>query len=500
MKKYYFALALLIFEISLLGQAPEAFKYQAIIRDNLGRAKSNVSITIKVEIIQGNINGSVVYSESNNLVTNSFGLINIDIGSQSLGDFDAIDWGRGPFFIKINVDGVEIGTTELLSVPYALYAKKSESTNEKDPIFSSSIANSINENDTTRWNAKSDFDGKYEHLSGAPSNVSEFINDAGYLTSDAKNQNITNLANPIDNKDAVNKYYVDSLRILNERDPIFSSSIANGINEKDTARWNAKSDFDGKYEHLSGTPTNVSDFINDAGYLTSIVADPINEKDAVNKKYVDSLLEIISDLQAKAGVSDVNGNFYRTIKIGNQIWMAENLRATSYINGEPLINGADTLGWRNLSSGAYCWYTLNWNIDSLKYKSYGALYNWYAVADGRNICPIGWHVPTRDEWKILELFLGNNTDAGGKLKEAGTEHWNSPNVGAVNRSGFNAIGSGYRGYTGYCHQIGNLANYWSATEVDSETAYYRELSYLTTYFLEYAYHKKDGFSVRCLKD
>ncbi len=144
-------------------------------------------------------------------------------------------------------------------------------------------------------------------------------------------------------------------------------------------------------------------------------------------------------------LTDIDGNVYRTIKIGNQWWLAENLKVTHYRNGNPIIkliaDEPNWSSWASMLNGACCAYEYN---DSLA-NIYGYLYNWFAVADPRKISPEGWHVPNDDEWNSLIKFLGGESVAGGKLKEAGTSHWLSPNNGATNESGFTAFPGGERG-------------------------------------------------------
>ena len=200
-------------------------------------------------------------------------------------------------------------------------------------------------------------------------------------------------------------------------------------------------------------------------------------------------------------VTDIDGNVYQTIIIGEQEWMMENLKVTHYRDGTAIPTGHSNSDWSNLSTGAYAVY----NDDESNADTYGYLYNWYAVDDSRNIAPEGWHVPTDDEWQILVDYLGGSSVAGGKMKETGTEHWNSPNTGATNESGFTALPGGYRG-SGYYGGMGNYGGYfWSSTGYDSGYAWYRELSYDSSevgrsYYYYYYGSKRDGFSVRCVRD
>jgi len=195
-------------------------------------------------------------------------------------------------------------------------------------------------------------------------------------------------------------------------------------------------------------------------------------------------------------VTDIDGNVYQTVKIGDQWWMAENLKVTHYRNGAtiPLVTSSDD--WYNLLTGARCAY----DNDQSKVATYGYLYNWYAVNDSRNIAPARWHVPTDAEWSTLVTYLGGANVAGGKMKEIGTTNWHSPNTGATNESGFAALPGGYRPSTGYFDALGNLAYFWSSTEISSLYAWSRRLYYDNAYVDRYSDSKQDGFSVRLVKD
>jgi uncharacterized protein (TIGR02145 family) len=139
--------------------------------------------------------------------------------------------------------------------------------------------------------------------------------------------------------------------------------------------------------------------------------------------------------------------------------------------------------------------------DESNVATYGYLYNWYAVDDSRNIAPEGWHVPTDDEWQILVDYLGGSSVAGGKMKETGTEHWNSPNTGATNESGFSALPGGYRDYSnGDYTNMGYYGYFWSSTEYSSYRAWNRILYYDNSDVYRHSSYKQNGFSVRCVRD
>jgi uncharacterized protein (TIGR02145 family) len=196
-------------------------------------------------------------------------------------------------------------------------------------------------------------------------------------------------------------------------------------------------------------------------------------------------------------VTDIDGNVYRTVKIGDQWWMAENLKVTHYRNGDAIPNVTDNTEWPNLATGACCSY--NNAPDSA--ATWGCLYNWYAVNDTRNIVPAGWHVPTDAEWKVLVDYLGGYSDAGGKMKETGTSHWVDPNIGATNGSGLNALPGGYRNYYGgNFNDLGLYAFFWSSTEYDTGLAWYRYLDSVSSGAYQIYNNQQYGYSVRLVRD
>ena len=197
-----------------------------------------------------------------------------------------------------------------------------------------------------------------------------------------------------------------------------------------------------------------------------------------------------------AGVT-FNGYTYTSIVLGNgQEWMAENLRTTTYANGDPIPNVTDVNQWEDLTTGAWAHY----NNDSQYENPYGKLYNWYTVNDPRNVCPTGWHVPTDAEWTVLSDYLGGSAVAGGKMKSTGTQYWSSPNTDATNESGFSGLPGGDRSNGGTFHYIGRFGYWWSSTEGSTNGAWSRSLNYYSGSVDRYDYYERGGFSVRCLRD
>ncbi len=204
-------------------------------------------------------------------------------------------------------------------------------------------------------------------------------------------------------------------------------------------------------------------------------------------------------------MTDIDGNRYNTVLIGDQCWMRENLKVTHYPNGDaiPYITSEDA--WNalvgNNTDDAYSYYDNNPNGE------YGGLYNYAAAigdnwerdnAEGQGICPDGWHLPTDEEWVVLTNSLGGGVVAGGKMKEVGTAHWNAPNRGATNESGFTALPGGNRTDYGTFSSVGLFGYWWSATEFGSSYGLYRYLHFDLPDMSRDNCGKSNGFSVRCV--
>lgn len=194
-------------------------------------------------------------------------------------------------------------------------------------------------------------------------------------------------------------------------------------------------------------------------------------------------------------VTDVDGNVYNTVIIGTQLWMVENLKVTHFRNGDAIPNVTDATTWSNLTTGAYCDYA-NTPANS---NDYGKIYNFYAVSDSRNICPTGWHVPSDAEWSVLTNYYSGESIAGASLKETGYSHWQTPNIGATNVSGFTALPGGYCDYSGNFQNIGTDGYWWTSTE-NGDYDWDRSIDYNSIGVTRGSDYSKLGFSVRCLKD
>jgi uncharacterized protein (TIGR02145 family) len=216
-----------------------------------------------------------------------------------------------------------------------------------------------------------------------------------------------------------------------------------------------------------------------------------------------------SQAKPEGQVTDIDGNVYNTVKIGNQIWLKENLKVTRYNNGEPIQLVKDTNAWTKLTTPAFC----NYNNNERIAQEYGRMYNYYTVVDARKLCPSGTHVPNDKEWETLSDFLGGTLVAGGKMKEPGTRHWKSPNVMVIDtmngnfseipleESGFSALPAGRQYHNCYTF-LGEYTQIWSVTqcEYDDDLVWCRYMTFSLPHLKRFTYKKHYGLSVRCLKD
>jgi uncharacterized protein (TIGR02145 family) len=193
-------------------------------------------------------------------------------------------------------------------------------------------------------------------------------------------------------------------------------------------------------------------------------------------------------------VTDFDGNIYHTVVIGTQVWLAENLNVTHYRNGDALLNANTVNAWTTHRGGACC----DYNDVPGNGSVYGKLYDFAAVSDAKKLCPAGWHVPRNDEWVALRTYLAG--DPGGKLKEAGTTHWLSPNAGATNETGFWALPGGDRHTDGVFYDLGIYGTWWSSTPSGTGKSIYWGMNNYDTSLAGADYNPAAGFSVRCIMD
>jgi len=220
------------------------------------------------------------------------------------------------------------------------------------------------------------------------------------------------------------------------------------------------------------------------------------KKKQFNKMSAKSLVAL---LLATLLLSCSNNQKSKTVTIGDQVWMAENMNVDKFRNGDPIPHAQTDEEWQQAGENgqpAWCYY----DNDPANGKIYGKLYNWYSVSDWRGLAPEGWRVPSDEDWYKLIKIIGGEKVAGGKLKATDTTYWKSPNIGATNETGFTALPGGGRGDNGTFGTIGSYGDWWSATESSTLNAWGRDVDYDSGSVGRSNYGKGLGFSVRCLRD
>ena len=445
MKKIFTFLVAFTVSTLIYAQLPQNFSYQAIVRGANNALLSNQKVGIKISLLKGTENGQSVYSEVHTATTNANGLVSIAVGGGNLleGNFVKIDWANGPYFVKTEIDpegGTNyslVTTTQLLSVPYALYAANSQPGPKGDKG---------EKGDQGVQGIKGD---KGDQGSAGKDGVQGPKGDVGPQGPAGKDG-----AQGTPGKDGVNgkdgKVEFQNLRVSATGDTLFLTN--------------------GNFVIIPGLSAANTTTKPTSGYGPTI--------------------------------KDVDGNEYKTVYIGTQQWMGENLKTSKYSDGTPIPNVTDNTEWSNLSTGAWCHYN---NSDSIG-KIYGKLYNWYAVSPttngNKNVCPTGWHVPSDGEWTKLTDYLGGAAIAGSKLKEVGLSNWSyGPNTDANNSSLFTALAGGFRTNDGGSSvYLGQYATWWTINESNSTWAWYRSLTCNGGAVAGYDYPKIVGMSTRCLKD
>jgi len=250
---------------------------------------------------------------------------------------------------------------------------------------------------------------------------------------------------------------------------------------------------------ISGTPVSVgtAKFTIALGGKTcsfDVKVGDVNQNSGVNFTSIGTPVGVFQN-----NLTDLEGNTYKTVTIGTQTWMAENLKVSKYSDGTAIPNITDNTQWSQLSTGAWSYY----NNDVANNAKYGKLYNWYVVSKNtngnKNVCPTGWHVPTYNEWTVLTGYLGGESVAGGKMKEVGTTSWNSPNTDATNTSLFSALPGGGR-YEQGASDIGKTTGWWSSPEPNTFNVYVLGLDSNSGGVSIYMTANVYGKSVRCLRD
>lgn len=527
----------ILLSASSFAQLPQKISYQAVIRNSSNVLVANTQIGMEINIRQGIPTGTVVYTETQTPLTNSNGLVSIEIGGEA--GFNTIDWANGPYFVETKTAIAPplttytiVGTSQVLSVPYALHSETAEkitgTITEADPVFTNSQAVNITAGDIANLG----------NLSGTNTGDQDL---SGLATTTTVTSALANKVDKVSGKGLSTEDFSTA-----EKSKLLG--ISPGAEANVQADWNQTTNTSDDY--IKNKPANIDDNKNDdvtiAGNQTitgnktftgtTIVPDPVNASDAATKAYVDGLKKHIETLENAIIASgaykmqDVDGNKYSVVKIGTQIWMAENLRTTRYADGTPISLVTDDNQWSDLldSDKAYCYF----DNDISKKTIYGALYTWAAAMNGaassanipsgiQGVCPTGWHLPSNGEWVIMQNYLADNgynydgTIGGGGAKIAKSliipSNWaHSTEVGAVgnsdypeyiNKSGFSAVPGGFRYYYGESVNL-QVGTYWWGA---SESVNLEANSWCITYNASslrggWIRWKTEGFSVRCIKD
>ena len=557
MKKFYSAIAALLLTVNIWAQAPQKMSYQAVIRNVSNTLLVNQSVGIRISIIQGTIFGASVYVETHTSTTNANGLISIEIGSGDIlnGNFNTINWTNGPYFVKTETDPTGgsnytiVGTNQLLSVPYALHAKTAESIsgglNETDPLFYSSVAKSINANDTVRWNNK--LNGYTETDPSFNNSLAKNItaNDTSRWNNKLSNYTETDpsfnnsLAKSINSNDT--SRWNGKLSSYTETDPIFTNSLAKNITANDTSRWNNKlsnySETDPSFNNSLAKSINSNDTSRWNGKLSSYTeTDPtFNSSLAKNINPIDTAKWNDNHLQqfrvstlgdtlfmSRAnwviipGISAANQPTYpagsvfcasgqtQVVPVLNPItgktWMDRNLGAT-----RPATSSLDTLAygdlyqWGRRNDGHQCRNsTTTTTLSSIDQPSHGSfiLTNnspndwripqnanlWQGVNGVNNPCPIGYRLPTEAELEAERLSWVSQDAAGA---------FASPLKLTMAGRRLDSDGSiGYNGSFGW---------YWSSTIWGGTMSRY--LRFVAATGNAYVIHnnRAEAYTVRCIK-
>jgi uncharacterized protein (TIGR02145 family) len=366
---------------ALSAQVPALIPYQAVARDGAGNALVNTSLSARFSIHDITTDGAIVWQEVQALATNSVGLFSAQLGSNAA--LEGVNWAQGLKFLQVEFDMgngyVDLGTQQMMSVPYALYADE----------------------------------------------VSTRVSSSG-----------------------------DTLFVGQDQ-----FVIVPGISAANTS-------------FITGTTVHTC-----------------------------GASGILNAESSYGTLMDQEGNEYKTIVIGAQEWMAENLNTSIYRNGEVIPTNLNNNTWQNTTEGSWSYY----DNDATQACPNGKVYNWFACVDSAQLCPVGWHVPSNADWTILTDYLGGLNVAGAKMKTVGNLTlgnglWTSPNLGATNSSGFSGTPAGYRYMLGYSNYIGNGALFWSSTEFGAAQAQMRFLNYNLSSAGQDQYNKHYGFSVRCVRD
>ena len=294
--------------------------------------------------------------------------------------------------------------------------------------------------------------------------------------SQSKKEQIEILTNRVD---SLNQVVSSQSRTINDK-----NSQISGLNTKIT-------NLESSISYLNADINKLTLELQESKKEIATKAQEISNLQAQLKTKTDSLTFVLSELKK---IKPAPTGYFKSVKIGSQTWMTENLNVSTFRNGDPIPQAKTAYEWEKAGQNkqpAWCYYDNN----PANGAKYGRLYNWYAVNDPRGLAPVGYHIPSDAEWTKLEDYLGS--DAGTKMKS--TSGWEG-NGNGTNSSGFNGLPGGFRSFNGSFYSIGGDGNWWSSTEINTSSAWYRALFYTNGLVSRHNFVKEEGFSVRCLRD
>jgi uncharacterized protein (TIGR02145 family) len=458
MKKILAVFFLSFFFTHVIGQSPDLISYQCAIRNADGQLPVNENVTLRFSILSDSVGTEPIWQEYQSALTNSVGLVTIQLGSQN--SLSGIDWSLGNKYLQVEIQNgngyILMGTQQMLSVPYSL--------NSNSAQFASFAGNGIESisqiNDTLQLS-----NGQWLIIPGISS------------------------AN--------------------------NSNAEIGCTNPDACNYNPNAFLDDGSCQVIGSPCNdgISIRVGDSYTIDCTCSGVINE--GLNSSHTCGPENIHNSLLQYGQLVDQAGNIYKTIQIGNQNWMAENLKTTIYRNGDIVPNLSNDIAWAGLTQGGCSWY---YYLPTMNCP-HGLLYNSYAVVDDRDLCPTGWHIPSKSDWNKLIKHLDVSADttcwgcyasytAGARLKSTSLTYWaNFDGLNTSNNSGFSALGSGinnnFPGFLGGFPDYSTSGLFYSK-EVGSGQFLNQALSYRVRYDFNGISNEWNsvnvGLSVRCVQD
>jgi hypothetical protein len=570
MKKLINILTLLLISQVLFAQAPQATSYQAVIRNSSGNVLANQFVKVRFTIHDSTANGTVVYQETQTPTTNVQGLINLFAGQGTAvtGTFTGINWGSKSKFLQTEIDisggnnFTDMGTTQLMSVPYSLYSNVANTAT----TAANGLPTGTSNGDILYWNGTS-----WEKLTAGTYGQSLTICDGVPTWGGCSPKITTTATDTVSYRTATSGGNVTAEGggglSVTARGVCWSTSINPTITlSTKTVNGAGSGSFTSSITgltpntlyHVRAYATNSvgTSYGSDSVFTTNATTIPTLTTKAVSAFAITAT----SILTATSG-GNVSSDGGESVNFRGVCWSTTTnptialatktvdgtgtgaftssitgltINTTYYVRAyatnsvgtaygvQQTFTSPDAQEWtnQNLSVTRYRngdiipqvtddtqWGNLTtgawcwYNNDSATYAStYGRLYNWYAVNDARGLAPQGYHVPSDAEWTFLETILGGSSIAGGKMKEAGFTHWFSPNEGATNSSGFAGLPGGYRDNGGTFHSLGAFGGWWSSTEYNTTNARYHGLGSFTSSSYSFNDTKSSGYSVRCVKD